>query len=184
MHIRPLILLLALALTGCSVLPHGENKVISKWSSFDEAMEAYEEIVPYLTTLEELEPLGFSPGSQPNVRILNHAEIIDRLVAVQDGAMDGLPQGLCDCLALGDECYGHEIKLRVTNDKRYGNVFADLLNFKRKVETRGWEFNALIVIIADVVVYKTWSGTPEILEYSDTTNPLGPLQSINPTPSF
>ena len=56
-----------------------------------------------------------------------------------------------------------------------------MLNFKRKVETKGWEFNAVIVLIKDQVVYKTWSGTPEIHEYSDTTNPLGPLQTIGPS---
>ena len=65
-------------------------------------------------------------------------------------------------------------------DKRYGNVVADLFNFNRKVETRGWEFNAVVVLVEKLVVYKSWSGTPSIHERSHTTNPLGPLQSIGP----
>lgn len=174
-----LVLVIAL-LSGCSVLPYGDNRVISKWDSFEQAMQAYEEIQPYTTRLETLGRLGFTPESQDNVRILDRVEILERLTSMPERYADGLPKGLRECLSRGDDCYAHEIKLRVTKDKRYGNVFADMLNFKRKVEIRGWEFNAVIVLIDDLVVYKSWSGTPSIHERSHTVNPLGPLQGIGP----
>lgn len=182
------LVLCVILLSACSVLPHGDTRVMSKWESFEQAMQAYEQIQPYDTRLESLGELGFTPDSQANVRILDRTEILERLISMPERYEDGLPKGLCECLSRGDECYAHEIKLRVTKDKRYGNVFADLLNFKRKVEIRGWEFNAVIVLIEDLVVYKSWNGTPSIHERTHTTNPLGPLQGIGPAltprPSF
>lgn len=172
------LLLMALVLGACTVLPHGVTRVKSKWSSFDQAMKAYEQVKPYSTQMDQLSELGFAPGSQPNVRILHRAEIVERLIKVPENFRENLPKGLCDCLEKGDACIAYELKIRSTNKKRYGNPIVDLLNFKRKVETSGWEFNSVIVLIDDQVVYKAWSGTPDIQEYSDTTNPLGPLQGI------
>jgi hypothetical protein len=178
---RSFILVLAAMLGACTVLPHGDQKVTSKWQDFDQAMQAYEKVEPFVTRLRELDALGFSPKAQPNVRILNHAELAERLIRVSERFVSALDEGLQQCLLSGDRCYGHEIKLRVTHDQRYGNVFADMLNFKRKVETRGWEFNALIVLVDDTVVYKSWSGTPELHEERSSTNPLGPLQGVGPS---
>lgn len=171
----------AVFLLGCSaLLPHGERKVVSRWQDFDTAMEMYERVVPYQTSEWELDALGFSPRIQPNVQILNGAEIAERF---QRAAFDGgeLPRGLQDCFRDYSACYGYHVKQRSTRDKRYGNFLADFMNFKRKTETRGWEFTALIVLIDGQVVYKQWSGTPEIHEYRDETNPLGPLQGVGPS---
>lgn len=180
------VLALVLASTlGCSaLLPHEESAVVSHWDSFDAAKQAYEQITPYQTGEEELMQLGFSPQVQPNVRILNHAEIAQHfLVGAVDDAM--LPPALHDCFMRYATCYGYELRRRAMEDRRYGNFLADFMNFRRKTETRGWEFSALIVLIDGQVVYKLWSGTPEIRQKRDETNPLGPLQDIGPslTPS-
>lgn len=171
---------LAGLISGCSaLLPHGESKVVSDWSTFDEAMAAFDAVVPYQTSEPDLEQLGFSPKRQANVQILNHADIAERFLLVSLNGSQ-LPPGLRDCMDRGGDCYAYEVKRRITRDRRYGNFFADFLNFKRKSVTRGWEFNALIVLIEDTVVYKLWSGTPDIHEYRDKTNPLGPLQGVGP----
>jgi hypothetical protein len=176
-----LILVLPLLLGACSaLLPHGEKKVISQWVDFEEAKAAYDKIIPYRTSRSELKVLGFSPD-HPNVRILNRSEVFDRLFTGPGRQSLQLPKGLRDCMTAGGRCSGYEVQVRVTYNRRYGNFLADMLNFKRKVETRGWEFHAILVMIDDKVVYKTWSGTPAIREYSDTTNPLGPLQGIGPS---
>jgi len=163
-----------------SALPHGESRVVSRWSSFDEAKQAYDQIVPYQTRRQDLGPLGFSPDDQPNVRILNHADLTERFMLVSADNREELPQGLRECQKKCGSCFGYEIDQRHTRDRRYGNFFADLFNFKRKTEISGWEFNALLVLIDDLVVYKVWGGTREIQEYRDKTNPLGPLQGIGP----
>jgi len=170
-----------IVLVGCSsLLPHGEQKVVSRWKDFEEAKSSYNRIVPYQTSLEELRDLGFAPESQANVHILNHADIAKRFIPISLNDKTGLPKGLRECLSHGDECYGYEVERTEKHSQRYGNFLADFLNFKRKTKIRGWEFNALIVVIDKVVVYKLWSGTPDIHEYRDRTNPLGPLQGIGP----
>lgn len=173
------ILVATVIVTGCgSMLPHGADKVISPWGSFDEVMSAYEKVIPAQTRRNELAELGFSPERSPNLRILNHLEIINRVAPQQALSRDDLPAGLLQCLKAQGACQAYEIKVQVTEHKRYGNFLADFLNFRRKVQIRGWAFNAVFVLNDDLVVYKVWNGTPKIDEYSDTTNPLGPLQGI------
>jgi hypothetical protein len=55
----------------------------------------------------------------------------------------------------------------------------DLLNFRRDTVTTGWKLSVLIVVIDNQVVYKQWSGQPQIHTTVHRTNPLGPLQSID-----
>jgi hypothetical protein len=63
---------------------------------------------------------------------------------------------------------------------RTGNFFADFINFKRRTETTGWRFNALILMVNDVVVYRAWGGQPVVNEVEVNTNPLGPFQDMGP----
>lgn len=175
------IALLAMLAAGCSaLLPHSESRVVSQWANYDEASQSFGRIEPYKTRESDLEDLGFSPHGQPNVRMLNYADIAEHFSPV---ALDRseLPAGLRECFERNSECYGYRYERRVTKDKRYGSFLADFFNFRRKTETKGWAFDALIVLIDGQVVYKLWSGTPEIHEYQDKTNPLGPLQGIGPS---
>lgn len=175
----PIALLLSLMLGGCTaMLPHGEDRVISPWKSFDEVMAAYDKVVPNETTREELEALKFSPKYSPNVRILNHFEILNRVVPHPAVAREDLPPGLLKCIKEQDACQAYEVKVLNTENKRYGNFLADFFNFRRKTQVRGWAFNAVFVLDDGLVIYKVWSGTPNIDEYRDTNNPLGPLQGI------
>ncbi len=64
-------------------------------------------------------------------------------------------------------------------NKRYGNLFLDILNFRRKSRESGWRFRVLFVVVDDVVVEKLWSGEPMIEEVRDTKNPLGPFQDAS-----
>jgi len=176
------ILLVMVILNGCSAaLPRGESKIVSRWTSFEEAKQAYEQIVSYETRDEDLRALGFSPHNQPNVRILNHADLGERFMRLSWGDQESMPLGLRDCQRRTSACFGYEVEQRHTYDRRYGSFLADFFNFKRKVETRGWEFRALFVLIDGLVVYKVWGGTPDIREYREKTNPLGPLQGMGPS---
>ncbi len=175
-------LMFALLLAGCSsLLPHEEYEVTSDWDSFEDAKAAYDGIELYGTLEDDLERLGFGPASRGNVRILNHADIAERFMPVILRGAENLPVGLRSCLARADDCYAYEVKRRVRHSQRYGNFFADFMNFKRKTKTEGWEFNALIVLVDRQVVYKIWSGVPDVDEYHEETNPLGPLQGIGPS---
>jgi hypothetical protein len=175
------VLLASGLLYGCSAaLPHGESRVVSHWSSFDEAKQAYDRIAPYQTRREDLAALGFSPDAQPNVRILNHADLAERFMLVSANNLEQLPRGLRECQKNCASCFGYEVEQRQTRDRRYGGFLADFFNFKRKTEITGWEFKALLVLVDDLIVYKVWGGTPDIRQYRDKTNPLGPLQGVGP----
>ncbi|WP_231480496.1 hypothetical protein [Thiomonas sp. FB-Cd] len=62
--------------------------------------------------------------------------------------------------------------------KRVGSFWLDFLDFRRRTITSGWRFKMLMLVVDDRVVYKIWSGQPDISEVQSTTNPLGPLQGF------
>jgi len=169
------------ALAACSaLLPHGEEQTAGRWKNFDEVMQSYEEVEPFVSTEEDLVRLGFSPNQQPNVRILNHIEVLEKLIP--DGIYQNteVPRGVQACLSAGERCSAYEYSQQKLNIRRHGSFLADFLNFKRKTETTGWMFTALFVLTGDEVVYKVWSGTPEISKHKESVNPLGPLQGLGP----
>lgn len=75
-------------------------------------------------------------------------------------------------------CKGYEVEQRSTTRHRYGNFWADFLNFHRKMDIVGWRFKGVILIRDDVVVYKLTGGQPAIHEFESSNNPLGPLQGF------
>lgn len=81
-------------------------------------------------------------------------------------------------------CKGYEIDQRLIKRKRYGNFWADILNFKRKVDVIGWRFNGVILIKDSLVVYKLTGGQPAIHELEENKNPLGPFQGIGESGLF
>ncbi|MBQ0721619.1 MAG: hypothetical protein KBT88_01730 [Gammaproteobacteria bacterium] len=173
-------LLLLLSLYGCSnALPRTEDTTRSRWDSFAEAMADYEKITPYTTTVEELKSLGYDPYTQPNIRILSYLDIIQRFMPNQSITLDDLDPGLSFCIQSRNLCQAYEARPQQAKTKRVGNVFMDLLTFKRRTIASGWSFNALIVLSDGIVVYKVWSGSPIISGDKLRKNPLGPLQGVN-----
>jgi hypothetical protein len=62
--------------------------------------------------------------------------------------------------------------------KRIGSFWLDFLNFDRKTDVSGWQFNALVVLSENLVIDKMWSGKPSIHSFENEHNPLGPLQGL------
>jgi hypothetical protein len=177
-----LLLILTLLFSSCShtsLLPRQQKIVVTPWNSFSEAKNAFDQINPYQTQKDELEKLGFAPQGTPNIKILNYLDIMERFMPNQSITVKDLAEGLQDCLADQEQCIAYEIIIRKYDSQRYGNVFLDLFNFRRKTNVSGWEFMALIVIKDSLVVYKLSSGRPNTDELDDTKNPLGPLQNAD-----
>jgi hypothetical protein len=63
---------------------------------------------------------------------------------------------------------------------RTGSFWSDFFNFRRHTVSTGWRFNALLLMVDGVVVYRSWGGQPAVFEAEDSRNPLGPLQDIGP----
>jgi len=167
----------AALLGGCSfMLPTGEQDVSRRWAGFDEVKASYDRIEPYQSDLSAVKALGFDPGKTPNLQILNHSQVVRAVLPSRAQDHIAIPQGIQDCMRAQEACFGYQMEPSHVDYKRQGNVFLDLLGFKRQTLIKGWKFGALIVVVNDQVVFKQWSGKPNIEETELLQNPLGLLQ--------
>lgn len=172
------VLAIALLAAGCTnMLPKSQSQSPS-FQSFDEARQAIESLVPQKSDLASLSKMGLTPAKQPNTLILTHADVVRRVVNGSVLGKEDLDPGIVTCINARDTCRGWELNVARISKARTGNFFADFANFKRRTETSGWRFNALILLVNDVVVYRGWGGQPVINEVEVNTNPLGPLQDM------
>lgn len=166
---------------GCgSLLPKSESDTDAPWKTFDEAKRTYDSIEPGRTTLDELRQLGFDPYVNRNVTVLHFSDIVGKFApnAVRD---EYLEPGIRECIRMQSKCSAFSIEHRQIHRDRVGNFFLDFINYRRRTEITGWRFAAIIVLVSDRVVFKSWSGVPAISEIEETTNPLGPLQDRGPS---
>jgi len=169
-----------LLVSGCtSLLPRARSES-SPFKSFDEASKAIDALTPMQTKIDAVTALGIDPVKQPNTVILTHADIVRRFVPSALLKREDLDPGVLRCLQAREACRGWELTAARISRTRTGNFFADFTNFSRKTETNGWRFNALILLVDDVVVYRAWGGQPNVNEVEVNTNPLGPLQDLGP----
>ncbi len=173
------VLSLLLLFSGCStLLPRGESVAQSPWQSFDEAQQTFDQIVPYQTTVADLSKLKLDPLKYPNITLLNYSDVLRRFIPSPATNAQDLDPGVQDCISAKSACTGYEVDQKTLKRTRYGNFWADFLNFKRKVDIVGWRFNGVILIKNGVVVYKLTGGQPSIHEHEENKNPLGPLQGL------
>jgi hypothetical protein len=174
------IVLAALLAVGCSsLLPKAKSDTEAPWKTFEEIKQTYDSIEPGRTTLPELKLLGYDPYVNRNVTVLHFSDVLGKYApnAVRD---EYLEPGIRECLQMQTKCSAYAIEHRQIRRTRVGNFFLDFINFKRRTETTGWRFGAVIVVVGDRVVYKSWSGVPAISEVDEVLNPLGPLQERGP----
>lgn len=172
--------LVLLANACSSMLPEAQTDSTS-FESFDAARMAIEALVPMKSKRSALEKNGFNPVTHPNTKILTHSDVVRLLVPTGLLKREDLDPGILVCIEARDNCLGMEIVAAKIAKIRSGNFLADFSNFKRHTETTGWRFNALILFVDDLVVYRSWGGQPAVSEIEITTNPLGPLQNVGPS---
>jgi hypothetical protein len=171
-------LLICLALPACgSLLPRSTDETRMAWQEFDQARQSIEQIIPYQTRRAELLSDGFDPYRNPAVTILSWPELLQKFATADMLKTGILDSGLQACLAAGRRCTGLSISVRRIARQRQGNFWLDSLSFRREVLVTGWTFNALIVFLDDLAIYRAFGGQPKIEEVSITRNPLGPIQA-------
>ncbi len=179
---RSLVALLVVFLGACSsLLPRDEARTYSPWQSYEEAQQTFDGIVPHQTTVQDLQKIGLDPKANPNITILNYSDVLRRFLPSPSVNAADLDVGVQECIAAKTRCQGYEVLQQLTKRKRYGNFWADFLNFQRKVDIAGWRFNGVILLNDGLVIYKLTGGEPAIHQFESTTNPLGPLQGIGPS---
>lgn len=170
----------ASCLVSCAnLLPKAGNESFY-FNSFDQARNAIESLVPMQSRLPDLAALNLDPQHQPNTVILSFSDISKKFIGSGVLSKEDLGPGVSACLAAKDACRGWDLNISKIEKKRTGPFFPDFINYRRRTETTGWRFNALILIVDDVVVYRSWGGQPDVNEIDNQKNPLGPLQDIGP----
>jgi hypothetical protein len=167
-------------LGACShLLPKVGNESFY-FSSFEQARKAIESLVPMQSNSTDLAALNLDPQHQPNTVILSFADISKKFIGSGVLLKQDLGPGVTTCLEARDACRGWDLNISKIEKKRTGPFFSDFINYRRRTETTGWRFNALILIVNNVVVYRSWGGQPDVNEIENQKNPLGPLQDIGP----
>ncbi len=170
----------AAGLASCSSwLPKARSESFY-FDSFEQARDAIESLVPMKSTLNDLVALNLDPGHQPNTVLLSFSDISKKFLGSGVLTKDDLGPGITACLSARDACRGWDLSIAKIDKKRTGGFFQDFINYRRITETTGWRFNATILIVDGVVVYRSWGGQPEVNEIDNQKNPLGPLQDIGP----
>lgn len=167
-------------LVGCtSILPKTQTESPT-FQNFDDARKAIESLVPMQSDVSTLSELGIDPIKQPNTQILTYSDIIKRVANSSVIDKDDLDPGIVRCLEAREACRGWDVNVMRITKQRNGGFWSDFFNFTRRTETSGWRFNALVLLVNDVVVYRTWGGQPVVHEVQVHNNPLGPLQDAGP----
>ncbi|RZI43008.1 hypothetical protein EGT07_09115 [Herbaspirillum sp. HC18] len=141
----------------------------------------FDKIFPGKTRLAELRTLGIDPAQTPNVAYLGHADMLRRLLPASSFDIELLDPGLRGCMKPDRPCFAYQIEQISLDRQRFGSFWLDFFNFKRQVNVTGWQFDAIVVIKDDTVVYKHWSGKPSVLQKEEERSPLGPLQGFGST---
>jgi hypothetical protein len=160
------------------MLPHSKESTVSPWANYEEAQEAFDQLMPGETTAAELKGMKLDPSTNPNITILNYSDVLRRFLANQSISVADLDQGVRDCVSAKTSCRGYEVTQKILDKKRHGNFWLDLLGFKRETHTNGWAFSGLILLKDGIVVYKLTGGQPSISQDENANNPLGPVQAV------
>ena len=172
------IVVACLPLAGCgNLLPVTSTDARVGFDSYEMAEQALAKVVPYRTTLTELEGLGFQPSQSANVMRIGYPDSIARLAPNSAVPMDSMDPGIRECIMARRECQLYEFRFARQDQRRIGSFLLDFFNFRRKTVISGWTFNALVVVKDGKVLFTSHSGEPRIDHVDDRKNPLGPLQS-------
>jgi hypothetical protein len=129
--------------------------------------------------VEDLRLLNFDPRLSANVKAITYVDVMQRFLPTPAIRLEDLPDGVRECIEAKDDSRGYLVELHETRDKRHGNLFLDILGFKRQTHTSGWEFQGLILIKDNLVVYKLSSGQPHVSRDENKVKPLGPFQELD-----
>lgn len=169
--------LTALAAGGCStLLPTSSKEVVSDWSSYDQAVRSLATLEAYKATRTDVHQQGLDPRSNPGIIVLHFGDVLQRFSAAALIKPDDVDRGIRDCLHVGKQCNAYAISVKKVSRNRVGNFWVDSLNFRRETVTTGWNVDALLVFVDDLLVYQLVGGQPTINEVEQVRNPLGPLQ--------
>jgi hypothetical protein len=178
---RILFLLFLAFCSGCkTLLPSGQESSNGNWKTYSHAEATFKKIVPHKTTTSDLVELGIHFNETPNLRTLTYLDVMERFKL--DSTIFNnikLPPGMKEALEQHEKCKGYELTVEHINKKRIGSFLKDVFAFEQTTQRTGWEFQGLIVMVDNTVVYVLYSGSPKINKRESNKQPLGPFQGLD-----
>ena len=166
-----------LLLCGCAnLLPRGDSEKPSGFDSFEGAAQAFDAVVPYRTTVDQLSALGFDLQSSSNVTLIQYPQLTGRLAPDRGVPFEAIDPGIRDCIVARLACQAYEFHLGRERSRREGGFLSDFLNFRRTTHVTGWRFEGLLAVRDGVVLFRSHGGEPRTDRTELQVNPLGPLQ--------
>jgi hypothetical protein len=169
-------------LSACASLLPSAHSDSSTFADFEAARSAVEGLLPLGVAAPAPAAGAFDPLHHPNATLLTQADVV-RMFFIPNTLLTraDLDPGVLACVEARGACHGIELKMAKIDKVRTGNFLQDVTNFRRRTETTGWRFNAVILFVGEQVVYRAWGGQPAINELEVANNPLGPLQAMSPS---
>ncbi len=166
-----------LLLCGCAnLLPRGDIEKPSGFDSFDAAAQAFDAVVPYRTTVEQLSALGLDLQASPNVTLIQYPQSTGRLAPDRGVPFEAIDPGIRDCIVARLACQAYEFHLGRERSRREGGFLSDFLNFRRTTHVTGWRFEGLLAVRDGGVLFRSHGGERRTDRTDRQVNPLGPLQ--------
>jgi hypothetical protein len=170
-------LAVCLAACGGGLLPAQNAQSATRFTSYDEVVDAYDQVQPYRTTEADLPRFGFDARTG-NVDVLSYVDIQRRFLPHA-----GMPYGELDpavraCIHAQADCVGYVFHPEHSGTKRIGNTVADVLGFERVTRSEHWSAEVVLLVQNGRVVHKVFSGSPRTENVEDKVQPLGPLQDV------
>lgn len=164
-------------LSGCgSLLRRGDSEQPSGFDTFETAAQAFDKVVAYGTTVEQLKTLGFDLQTSPNVTLISYPQLTGRLAPDRGVPFEAVDPGIRDCIVARLACQVYEFHLGRETSRREGSFMLDFLNFRRETRVTGWRFEGLVAVRDGVVLFRSHGGEPRTDRTDRRVNPLGPLQ--------
>jgi hypothetical protein len=174
-------LAVTLVLVGCGglgLLPYQTDIQNTKFRSFKQVTSAYDQIQPGATRISDLTEIGFDTSASPNVEMLSYLGIIERFMPRDSIKYDNLDPAVQRCIDARDRCTALVFRPERLHQERTGNWALDVLGFERTTVNYGWSAEVMLLIQDGRVAYKVMSGRPNIQDYHDKVQPLGPFQDL------
>lgn len=185
---RKLTRLLSVALTACTsaallagcggaLLPQNNARAASRFATYDQVVDAFEQIRPGVTRDADLPNIGFD-ATTGNVDVLSYLDIETRFMPNAAVRFEQLDPSVQDCIRARNWCTGYVFHPALTASKRVGDTTLDLLGFDRVTRSEHWAAEIILLVENGRVVHKVFSGTPRTENWEDKKQPLGPLQDL------
>jgi len=91
--------------TGCKsvLLPTDNNyQPQNTWQTYEQALAAFDKIVPHQTSVHDLCGMGFDPTNSPNMKVMTYLDVIQRFLPNQSVTKADMPNDVRYCLEAKD----------------------------------------------------------------------------------